>query len=1398
MSTSVVALKSSPQESLSLPSRESEFLEDFRELLAEVSNFPIRALGGAYNPGPRCLADMSETETLPHYIYIRPLQGRHDLFQYGPKWGLFFYSSRTPSVEQFAIRRFLEEDRYERSGDHNQEGPRLSWLKQHLKGLTEALRDRREGSVRITDDTITITPSNGGIPATDLALSEDGDVSKRVERASVLAFLNQYTTKALFQWFYFQPEFYAQAVHPHLGQDAFRSPLAWAAACVEITHGHGVSCLGHDYRSLPPELAFMPLASVMGNVRNEELDRERVFARDAWSDATYRIVSAVTGDKVLPEAFLFALENRERLSHEELQSENFTTFVRALESALENGLNPDRASALFQYLHAEAPETALARATQIITDIYCQGAAPWWFRRDFAIVTPSLSGDEIHKIAAIAGSSFEETATLYAAKGKELASFAEVGEEVAIRFCSLVINYYGAGNPERARAIGQYAVDLMGQYGTNGSARGLSILEDCLMREKPTSKIIAILEGSEASFAKPGLANLREVFGLSGASKGQSFDLSATVSDLLQLEGPLALPLENRAFNPVPLTGRGERRTAGLLGTHIPLGPRELLLECNASVAPQSPAVAWHEFEQRLASEVLGSPRKQRFIAQVYLAFFAAKMPEPLSPPRGFLRFLEQYDAIRDPNVVISWPGFRSKHHLHEENNRDLLVQKFAALSAVLDAQLIGLVSPKAVSRLFGWITAPLSAERLTRIEVAESYIGMRQPAEKVAARAYRLLNRHHSIAQEVEKWERRALPRDRYFLLEADFAPEPWAAQQLTIERERLANVERDCDDEFSSHDRPLPPFESMLISPPEIDHEGVIENVRRAAGELQGTQQAYRREKFCAIAPTIYNLNLLVAAGVLDAREHRHCLDTLIEQLTVAPEHDSELMAFEEQSYESRDLCDDQPRSPNAETVQKHLDGKVLEFARCFDPAKVSSKLSASLLSWGALEGVTHAIRGSVQSIERLRDQAQSAHPENWGREIAGWEEPLLLPQRKVLAEVFPGWMHLVFLKQCAEEINAAVNTINRGLSRSNDSLAIANHALVGSFLMQRMIAEQGARDGEVAQLEEWPQVHKEGLSVLASDPKLDEFRGIVRELRRDAAALLPIGCKLHLHSKVDRRKLEALQLVAPFSFTGGFKVDNADDCIVLPAMTSARELVEVARLLVEFKIIKPEFPEYQFCIRGRLRPAQCAALGATILLSAVDNPEYSLEMFSAGNYNHETGKRMVIYDAAGPLASFPGEGGHRRSGGGDFFTFDGRTDMLGLIDISRAPTFQLIGSILSNGEYGGPLAELSIPFQADLRELLKRHGIEDILAASWVRGRDEGRDTTSDHFHRGVMPCLNAWKKALVTFEEDQASGAPNIILEMRTLVDLYGEKVRIIRDQLLSDPAFVAARKALFFE
>lgn len=1350
----------------------AECVEDFASMVKPWLGQTRFHVPESYTPSQLVLTDLGWHRELPNCVYTRPLVECHAEFQHGPRWGLFFYSQRTPSHAQREVRNFF------RIGG-------TGFLEHYIRDELEALRDRRHGVVAVSesDQTITITPSNCGVRRTDLK-TQESVVSATVARASDIAFLSQYVGSPGWQYFFFQPNLYSAAIHPHLSDQAFGSPLAWTAACMEIVHGHGVSCLNHDYRALASEHAFMLVAAEMGNLRNEERDRERVYNYDSWCKEAYRLIRSSASETIVSDVLLFALDNRDRLTHEQLSSQDFGQFVATVERALTNGLNPYHASSLFQLFHSEAPDSALARTTKTISDIFCQGEVPWWFHRDFPIVNSGLRGAEVQMIASVAGFAFEETAPLYLAKGRELASFAEVGSERAIRFCSYVINNYGAGNSTRARAIVQYAIDFMREYGERGSTAGLTLLEDCLERSKPSSKIVAILEGPKASFSRFGLRNLRAVFGLASPQEEQSLELTSGVEAIRQLGCKLALPLESRAFNPIPLDHSVRERTAGLLGTHIPLGPRQLLLECAPPIQVPSPVVAWHEFDARLSSEVQRDREARSKIADIYFGLFSAKMPHPLNPPPGFLAFLQQYDEIRDPRIIHTWPGM-SEAARHTQNNRDLYVQKFLAVSAVLDAQLIGLVSQRAVDRLFNWITAPLSAGDVKAIEVVESYNAIRTSESRVAHLADKLLTFHHSLARDYRHIEVEKLPGDRHLLLEPDFEREARDALLLKELRYGLSDVEQAHRRKYQDYEVEPRSFEEHFEAADQIDPQQLIEAVRRSTRERLQLQQQGRRERFCAIAPMIYNLNLLVAARVLQAHEHRYCLDPLIERLiSESPEGlETSITPIQDQEEGDRGIL-----TPNAATVSEHLSADLLEWSDWLDQARVSEKLRGSLGSWKDLAEVTRAVRESIREGIELRDKVDAgdltaiceANP-------VGSESLLRTPSNgRMLDEASP-WLRALVLAQCDK---GALSSARTRLPHSGGaSLHVANQGLLGSFVAQTMINKVRQACPENPTLNQLGTLFQQSLANAISDESLNYFREVVREFRLSAAALSPIGCKLHLHSEMDQKKLDALSRLIPFQ-CNGFKLDNAARCLTLPAMPSARELIEVARLLAEFGIIKPHFPEYQFCMQGRLPPEQCAILGATMILSAIDNPEYTPEMF-ATNRDNQTGKRMVIYDAGGELAVFAGGAAGGASQG------HGRTDVIGIIDISRAPTFQLVGSILSHGIYGGPLADLSRPFQADLRELLRKHGLEDVLAASWVHGSHTQTEDASEHFFQGILPCLNAWKRGVPTLESDQQSGEPNIIAEMRDLVDRYNEKATLVRGTLLGDPAFVEARRDLFF-
>ena len=262
--------------------------------------------------------------------------------------------------------------------------------------------------------------------------------------------------------------------------------------------------------------------------------------------------------------------------------------------------------------------------------------------------------------------------------------------------------------------------------------------------------------------------------------------------------------------------------------------------------------------------------------------------------------------------------------------------------------------------------------------------------------------------------------------------------------------------------------------------------------------------------------------------------------------------------------------------------------------------------------------------------------------------------------------------------------------------------------------------------------------------------EFGRQLSAMRERTNLLRPIGGKLHLFRPISEGSFDVLRSTLGVKLDmGNFRLDAANCVIVPPAFASAYEYVLYSSMLIQAGVITPGHVLYQFCGTGRLNNANSAILGSAMLLTAEDLPDYQLEDFNSTTDNAATGRRLVVYDAGGRLDVVGGKIGRpdKRDHRND------RTDVLGMNNPFGASTFQLVQSILSDGQFGGPLQQFADQFRTEYFQLLERYGLLPILDVSWVNnGEVEGESGTSTaHFKSGILPCMEARALAIPTYPQ-----------------------------------------------
>jgi hypothetical protein len=264
------------------------------------------------------------------------------------------------------------------------------------------------------------------------------------------------------------------------------------------------------------------------------------------------------------------------------------------------------------------------------------------------------------------------------------------------------------------------------------------------------------------------------------------------------------------------------------------------------------------------------------------------------------------------------------------------------------------------------------------------------------------------------------------------------------------------------------------------------------------------------------------------------------------------------------------------------------------------------------------------------------------------------------------------------------------------------------------------------------------------------------------------------------VDQRKFDHLYRLLKLTHTP-FKLEAATNSFIIPPAMTAEEVVIIIKCLATVGLLDEQKPEFQVSIPGRLDNSYAAVLGSSILLTTEVGMEYSMDSFKTTT--SETDKRIMAYDACGPLTQFP----HMKDREGRFLS--GRTDMLGRKAGSDIKYYQFIGTALSNVQNGGPFEEVGKWYIEEYKKLLEKNKIDGILNEKWVNNPSDNtwrqlpekdREASRKKHYETVKTCTDLWFECA-----EHEEGSTRIVFEARELVDKLIEKMTKIQETLTGE-------------
>ncbi len=291
-----------------------------------------------------------------------------------------------------------------------------------------------------------------------------------------------------------------------------------------------------------------------------------------------------------------------------------------------------------------------------------------------------------------------------------------------------------------------------------------------------------------------------------------------------------------------------------------------------------------------------------------------------------------------------------------------------------------------------------------------------------------------------------------------------------------------------------------------------------------------------------------------------------------------------------------------------------------------------------------------------------------------------------------------------------------------------------------------EASIRDGSLAKLDISAEtVGVELLIAKIAEPMRQAAKDIaesVEKAERPFKGYYPVGAKVHFREAVSGEKLQSLFDTFRFS-TSQFRMLHADTSMLIPPRKSATEIVAILEELKRRGIIG-EHSEIQTCIPGRLNNQYAAILGSSMLLSSFLCVTYDRSSFQT-THNEQTASMIMAYDGGTldrSVADLPE-------------ALTGRTDMLGRKDVRDVYLYQILGSLISQAAYGGPLKDVGRKFIQEYLELLERDGMLEILGAQWINDEHSVVEPDTEGHYLAVKRCTDIWLGDNARY---QATGSP----------------------------------------
>ncbi len=1161
------------------------------------------------------------------------------------------------------------------------------------------------------------------------------------------------------------PQFF-KAVEEALDQnEAFDSPLEWANSRIKSSLGVCWQLWADDFDFRQLEYAYTEMAKRVGNLSPAQLAQPVRVDLNTRNESWCEKVQSQLGDLCTAELLYLFTRSSLRPVFQKAFRDNalwFYNFVEDFNVALSNGLNIlDFVEQIFLVKKEVGNiEKAIRTTIKLMSRVYSEGEAPWWFKHRCDLVQADL-GLPLETLTSIAEKShfaYEDTAKVYAEVGMGLCTALGGDESLAVDFVSRVVAKFGVGNPDRAKKLIVQATEIVKET-QDEKVEYLEKFFGLIDRNKPNNEMLGLLEDKKTIVELPGQQNL---IALSGKIDADTILFSSVDDAMIAEHVPHYLAKSRKERRPASIQTRDGRvqdisdRLALPSLTHLRLSDPEEVLDSSVPASLENPRLAFVDFYEKFYRECESMQRFRSSYANVasfYFSCCAGFFEDPLNPPDGFIRYLHIFLNIQNPAISYEWlfetPGSEERRDVHRQNTESYL-NRSMVMHNLLGFFADGLLTWEQVEDWLSWMLEGFSGEEYEKTK-------KKLTDEAIVLEASRFFR---------DIWQLSAIDLD--LIPHACFWTEVWG-RYVADRNQKGDPLMIDLDTAKTSEDHYF--YEGYSDHP----IRKIVSRVNAQLFDLQEQSQNQNLAKTMFSIGLIRVVDILLKSGAITDNISGLIIARVLSEVKEITDFDPKNFS---QIFRSGDL--------NVSTLDKAFRLDI------FDTEKLLKDLSSldknSELTVASIIELLHTDLTNIiklhTAMRELSDTGSKHNDPDVNVDLMSFKT-IWAEGRYLKVEGFSdffrsfGWpLEYGDVWQAAMKIPLAKDTENPG--------GYAEMATRASLLSGFLLAARHPNSSDLPLLMS-PNSRGEIGTALTNVELLEDFFPVFREYilmqRKKYFGMMPLAGKVHLHGTFTEDLFRRLRRFLGLSQTS-FKLIHAGESLCLPPMPTSAEITLFARLLQEEGLISADSPEIQLCGSVRIPNRDCGITGSMMLLSTDVTARFNAKSFDTSDHNDLTGARMMAYDAPGYneiQAPFVPEGGK------------GRTDVLGRMHIDDAHRYWIFHNILAQEITGKPMGVLASSLRSEYEGLLRDYSLGAVLDAPWVflSEIEKFRENDPRHFEEAVKPCQDAYYAAFEAF----GNGKSCIISDIRDVVDKYDEKVQELSQGLWNDGTYAKERAAL---